>query len=161
MSYPATQNINQFQQQPVLGQTSLALQPNVVTGIFNPSAAKPALTVGQVVKLVSVEGSNIIVDIAGAGDQPFGVVLYNAKKNSHGKGEAVEIGLFGTAVYLKASAAVEAGKALDFDNDTVTVKEAVASGRNLGFALSKCATANNLVLVYITAPVGSYPVPAA
>lgn len=159
--YFPTQNPNQFSQVPLLGQTSMALQPNVLPCIFNPNSAAPELQVGHVVKLVSVSANQIVVDLAAAGDIPFGVVGYNLKRNTYLPGDAVGIASGLSVMYLQASAALEAGDPITFNNTNITVSKAGAGVSPLGYVLIKCETANSLALVMITAPLGSlYAVPA-
>lgn len=152
-------NQNQFAQTPVIGQ--VALQPNVDTETCQINIASAALAgtivAGTAVKLIDSAGPEIVVDVCSAvTDGPvFGVIAFNAQKNSWSPGDRVEVACDLNVVYLKSSAAITRGARVAVTNATVatddpTVAADVTAGHyTLGVAETQVTGSGKLVKIKV------------
>ncbi len=151
-------NQNQLFQTPMLGMVTLDQQPNTVSAQINPSTAATVIAAGCSVKLVSVAGPQVIVDLCtSASDGPvFGVINYNMRKNTYVGGDMVEVSGRGNVVMLKTSAAVNRGNAVATTNPTVSTNDATVASDAVtgdyitGLALGTASGANILIKVQIS-----------
>lgn len=151
------QNQNQTFQTPMLGMVTMDPQPDTVPAqIYGSSTA--IIVAGVAVKLVTTQaGPNIIVDATtSASDGPiFGVIPYNARKNSYAAFDSVEVVGRGGILMLKTSAAVQRGRAVSCTNPLVATNDpTVASDFTvnnyiLGTSLGYAAAANALIKVQV------------
>ena len=113
------------------------------------------LVPGTVVKLVDVSGDKPAVAIAAASDTPFGVVQYEAKKNSYtyaaGADNSITIASFASVIKLEASAAIAAGAKVEYvptGAKVVTNSTGVAFGK----ALDKATASGDIIKVMVLVP---------
>lgn len=144
-----TQNLNQFAQTPLLGEVDFTVNPNIKSVKIDPSSVATVLQVGQWFKLVNVAGPEIIVDVAAATDVPYGVAIYNPRKNLFAAGDTIELGCAGTVVYLEASAAIARGANVQNDPTGPTVATLAASNAKVGISLDKPAANHDLTRVEV------------
>lgn len=144
----AVLNQNQFTQGPVLGAPDLAFNFNTKSVLINPSSVAAKLQVGQALKLIAGNTPQILTDQAASADVPFGVIIFNNKKNLYTAGQTVEVACKGNVVYLQSAAAITRGAAVENVPADVTV-QTKASGARLGYALDQATGAGQLIRVEI------------
>lgn len=151
-------NQNQLFQTPMLGQVTLDQQPNTISCQINPSTAATVITAACAVKLVSVSGPQVIVDLCtSAADGPvFGVINYNMRKNSYVGGDMVEVSGRGNVVMLKSAGAINRGDRVATTNPTVATNDptvatdTTAADYITGVALGTASGAAQLIKIQIS-----------
>lgn len=144
------QNLNQTFQTPLLGQPDLSYNFNTKSVVINPDSVATKLMVGQAVKLIAGASPVILVDQAASAEQPFGVILYQLKKNTYAAGNRIEIACKGNVIYLEAAAAITRGAIVEnVPGGTAPVVQTKASGARLGIALDQAAAAGDLIRIEI------------
>lgn len=144
------QNQNQFVQSPVLGQVDFTVNPNIKSAKINPASVATVLQSGQWFKIVDVAGNEVIVDVAAITDVPYGVAIYNPRKNLYSPGDTIELGCAGTVVYLEASAAIARGAQVQNDPTGPTVATlAGAVNAAVGLCLDKPGAASTLARIEV------------
>lgn len=144
----AVLNQNQFAQTSVLGSPDLAFNFNTKSVQINPESVSTKLQVGQAVKLIAGNVPTILTDMADSTDIPFGVIVYNLKKNTYAAGDVVEVACRGNVIYLESAAAISRGATVENVPTGPTV-QTKASGAGLGVALDQATGAGQLIRVEI------------
>lgn len=108
-----SQNLNQFQQAPILGDTATKVNLNTLSVQIDPNSTKTLLA-GDAVYMTTTDGSTILVDKCAATQAPFGFILYSIKVDQFTAGDAVEIGLFGQIMYAEADGTIVRGNLLEY-----------------------------------------------
>ena len=149
-----TQNMNQFEQSPIKGNIAAIVNPNTISVVIDPASALNSvapLYAGDMVALSNAVGSAIMVDKAIANSTMFGVVIYTPKKDKFVAGDALEVAMAGSVVYMEAENAVARGESLQYVPGTSVVKPWVnAVETAIGIALDKsAASAGNLIRVLV------------
>ena len=149
-----TQNQNQFSQTPALGMLDRVKNPSVVPVRINP-ASEAILTAGSAVKLIAGATPEILVDaVTGPTDGPvFGFIIFSTKKASYSAGENCEVAFDGSAIKLKAAAAIARGAEVacvagTADEDPL-VKTAVTADYVAGTALGQAGAAGEVITVLV------------
>lgn len=138
MSTVTVQNQNAFAQSPVIGQLDLTVNPNLKPVMIDPaSVAGAELRVGAWFKIVDKAGPQIMVDIAGATDVPYGVLPYDSRTGVYNPGDQITLACRGSVVYLETSAAIGRGGAVQQDPTGPTVAPLAASNAKCGQCLDK------------------------
>ena len=155
----STQNMNQFNQTPVVGELDLQTNPNpsVFTCLFKDKSETAATTLvpGEGAKLIDLDTSDIIgvnpiVDErALVGDPIFGIKVFTTKKNAAVDGEIVQIAGEGAVMFMNSEAAILRGAEVQLTLGTPGNVETYASGSKLGIALDKVSAADKIVRVLI------------
>lgn len=100
-------------------------------------------------------GMPIVTPITDATDVVYCVIARNLRHDSFGKNAHVKGWVAGEVVWLKASAAIDAGKCVQAGVDG-RVATQVANNPVLGIAESSAAAENDLVAVRLTSPYNVY-----
>ena len=154
------QNMNQFNQTPVVGELDLQTNPNpaTFTCLFKDKSETAATTMvpGEGAMLVDLDASDIvginpIVDERGAVTDPiFGVKIFNTKKNESVDGEIVQIAGKGAVMFLNSGGAILRGADVSLVLATPgNVITNVVTGELLGKALDKATGADEVIRVLI------------
>jgi hypothetical protein len=118
--------------------------------VNNSSALTDKIESGDVViPLTSGVSSLPIVDEMTVNTvAPFGIVVYNNKKNTYEAGEVLEIARDGSVVWVEAGEAIARNAAVEF---TVLTKRVatVASGKRVGYALDVASAAGDLIRIVV------------
>lgn len=107
------QNLNQFQQAPILGDTATKVNLNTLSVQIDPNSVNTLLP-GDAVYMTTTDGATILVDKCTATIAPFGFVLYSLKTDQFVASDAVEIGLFGQIMYAEADGTINRGDLLEY-----------------------------------------------
>lgn len=143
-----TQFINQFEQTPVKGLLSEAINDNMFDVRIDP-ASVATLNGGAPVKIVDVAGENIIVDLATlAADDIFGFIPVTAKTNEYTAGDLTRAAINLSVMYMEAGAAIARGADLEILPAGVKVVTN-AGGTSIGRALDKATADGDLIRVLI------------
>lgn len=146
----AVLNQNQFAQTPTVGSPDLAFNFNTKSVLLNPDSVATKLMVGQAVKLIAGAVPVILVDQAGAAEQPYGVIIFSLKKNVYAAGNTVEVACKGNVIYLEAAAAIARGAAVEnVPGGASPVVQTKAAGARLGFCLDQATAAGQIVRIEI------------
>lgn len=153
------QEVNQFKQSAVLGQSDLAISPNTISGQVD-AAETAELVSGDWVKLAPTStGAPKVLKCTADTDEAYGVLLYNAKDANRVAGQAIEIGSKGNAVYLRATGAIAAGAQVAIDTAQTGGVTATLTGKTIvGHAIEAAAADGDLIRVILSTP--SYAVGA-
>ena len=149
-----THNQNQFSQTPIIGMLDRVKNPSVVPVRINP-ASEAVITAGSAVKLVSGATPEILVDaVTGPTDGPvFGFIIFNTKKASYSAGDNCEVAFDGSAIKLKAAAAIARGAEVacvaGTSSEDPLVQTAVTTNYVAGTALGQAAAAGELITVLV------------
>jgi hypothetical protein len=142
-------NQNQFAQTSALGAVDLAFSFNTKSAVINPnSVSTNPIQAGTVVKLIPGAVPGLIVDVAAAGDKPYGVIVLSLKKNTYVAGDAVEIACKGDVIHLETSAAVNRNDLVQNDPTGPTIATKT-TGATLGRALGQVSGTGMLIRVEI------------
>lgn len=151
----ADQNQNQFAQSMLLGQTDPMGNNNVISCVVGPDEAL-TLRPGQAVKLVdSLGGAPKVTACVANTDECFGFIVRNQKNRGWIAGDAVEVALAGTYIYLQATSAIARGAQVCLDVTSIGGVQAInaSGGENIvGWALDKAAATDYLIRVFLKSP---------
>jgi hypothetical protein len=163
----ATQNQNQFKQNPVIGQVAYQANVDTQTAVINPSTAAAAgsIVAGCAVKLIAGASPEILVDVTtGPSDGPvFGVIGYNPRKNTYGANDHVEILTNQDVVFLYSSAAINRGARVSVTNPSTSAAsptvatDTTAGDYTLGYAEGQSSAANQFIKIKIAPAVNLVP----
>ncbi len=146
------QNQNQFAQTALLGQVTMTPSPAIIPVKIYIGSVATKLQAGQAVKLVDQAGPEIQVDeVDNDSTLPFGVIVYNPRKNTYSAGDTVEIALEGSVIYLETSAAIARGAKVQIDPTGPTVSTLVDYPNNcqLGICLDKPTGSGQLARILV------------
>lgn len=133
------QNMNQFAQTPLKGSAALNTVANTVSVQVDP-ASVATIVAGDAVKLVDKVSTTIIVNKCANTDAVFGYVLYTPKKAQFVAGDAMEVAIAGSILYLEASGSIARGANIEFVASTSTVVTAAGTNPVSGVALDKVSS---------------------
>jgi hypothetical protein len=155
------QNLNQFAQLPILGDTATKVNLNTLSVQIDPNSINTLLP-GDAVYMTATAGTTILVDKCSATVAPFGYVLYNLKTDTFIAGDAVEIGVAGQIMYALAAGTITRGNNLEYDPSAslITGPQMLASGGVnpiSALALDNATTGNLFRMIVLGV---SYPVTA-
>lgn len=147
-----TQQLNQFAQLPILGDTATKVNLNTISVQIDPNSVNTLLP-GDAVYMTATTGTTILVDKCSATVAPFGYVMYNVKGDNFVAGDNVEIGLAGQILFLLAGGTIIRGNNIEYDPSAslTTGPQVLASGGVnpiSGLALDN-ATSGNILRVMI------------
>jgi len=149
------QNPNQFQQAPFLGMIAMLLESANVAAQVDVSQSGSLLS-GQFVKCVdSAGGVPKVVACTADADDALGPIIYNMKNASYVAGDALQVAIKGSFIWLTATAAIARMGKVCLDYATVGgVKPSSGAGgeRIVGRAWDKATVAGQLIRVYIQTP---------
>ena len=139
-----------------VGTTTLARNFNTFPAFIDASQSGK-IYAGDPMTIVSTSTNVLKVKKAAVGDVVFGFLRMNSvnQENGYEKGDAVEIAGQGAVMYMKASAAINAGASVNSITAAsgVNTVETAGSGKSvIGIALEKVAS-GDAVKVLIGAPV--------
>lgn len=153
------QNMNQFNQTPVVGDLDLQTNPNpaTFTCLFKDKSetADTTMVPGEGAKLIDLDtadiaGINPIVDERALVSDPiFGVKIFNTKKNASVDGELVQIAGEGAVVFMNSGAAILRGAKVELVLATPGNVVTYSSGSEFGTALDKVSAGDQIVRVLI------------
>lgn len=123
------QQLNQFQQAPILGDTATKVNLNTLSVQIDPNSTNTLLP-GDAVYMTQTTGTTILVDKCSATIAPFGYVLYNVKYDQFTAGYNVEIGLVGQIIWVEAGGTIYRGNNVEYDPSAslTTGPQVLASG---------------------------------
>ena len=107
------QQLNQFQQAPILGDSATKVNLNTLSVQIDPNSVNTLLP-GDAVYMTQTDGNTILVDKCTATIAPFGFVFYSLKTDQFVAGDNVEIGLFGAIMYGEADGTIQRGGLLEY-----------------------------------------------
>ena len=153
------QNMNQFNQTPVIGDLDLQTNPNpaTFTCLFKDKSetADTTMVPGEGAKLIDLDASDIsgvnpIVDERALVSDPiFGVKIFNTKKNESVDGEIVQIAGEGAVVFMNSGAAILRGAKVELVLATPGNVVTYSSGSEFGVCLDKATAADQTIRVLI------------
>lgn len=144
------QALNQFQQTAERGQVAYLNCDSFKMSAVVDSSEAGTLAAGDAVKIVTTsKGIPHIVKVGSGDTSCFGFVAFNAVKNAGiVAGDRVEVVFTGAFMYMVASAAINAGAALDYAYSTGKVATA-NSGLGCGIAMEAASGDGDLIAVYV------------
>jgi len=146
------QNPNQFSQNAEVGDIDLQGGASNVMSVL-AAAGTATLPAGTAVKMADVAGKMPQVTKTTAdADEVLGFVVHNFKKGSYEAGEALEIAIKGTIMYMTAGAAIARGAEVEYDVSEEKVITEAGTNPKVGWALDKAAADGDLIRVYIETP---------
>jgi hypothetical protein len=107
------QNLNQFQQAPILGDSATKVNLNTLSVQVDPNSTNTILA-GDAVYMTTTSGTTILVDKCTATVQPLGYVFYSLKYDQFVAGDNMEIGLVGSILYAQADGTITRGNNLEY-----------------------------------------------
>lgn len=139
-------NINQFAQSTIRGQ----LDPNIpagpsISGVVSANQAT-ALKAGDAVKMDQLVGNVLSFVAAAASDVAIGHVVFDEKKASPVAGDAIQVALFGSVMWMTAGGTILVQANVESKSDGTVQTQSAAKMR--GIALDPATTAN-LLRVFI------------
>lgn len=136
-----TQNLNAFQQTPMVGEQDQTVNNNIKVVRIDPAyvVSTSPLQAGQWFKLYDVAGQVPIVRPAAVTEKAYGVAIHNMKRDSFLPGDYIELACQGSVVYLETSAAVARGASVQNDptGPTVSTLTALPTNASVGTMLDK------------------------
>ena len=133
-------------------------QPQLHNVIFTSSTATDVTSAGQVVAL-DTSSTNVdcpVVKACAADGVPFGVVVYDARKEHAKVGEKIAIAQSGDVIFMVAGAAVAVGGKLQFNASTRKVDDSTTSGDVfIGTALTPASADGDLIQVQLNFDLGA------
>ena len=96
------QQLNQFNQAPILGDSATKVNLNTLSVQVDPNSVATLLP-GDAVYMTATTGTTILVDKCTATIAPFGYVYYSLKYDNFVAGDNVEIGLVGAILYAQGT----------------------------------------------------------
>ena len=144
-------NQNQFAQTPVIGEQDLTVNQNIVEArIWASSVSAAPLVAGQAFALVDQPGSLPIVDVAAITAKAWGVAIHNMKGDTFVKGQAIELALVGSTIYLETAGAIARGARVQLTPTGPTITTAtLGTNASIGYAVDKATATGQLIRVYI------------
>lgn len=142
------QNLNQFQQGPIKGDVSAVPNPTTLPVQISKDSSETFYP-GTAVKLIAGQANTILVEKAAATEAIFGFVIFSPKKNSWTAGQAAEVALPGSVMYMESSAAFNRGQLLEQVATGDKVKAWAGSNTVCGLALDTAGGVDQLVRVLV------------
>jgi hypothetical protein len=138
-------NINQFAQTTIRGQLDQNIPPGpVIAGVVSVNQAT-ALKAGDAVKLDTSTGNVPSFVAAAASDVAIGHLVFDEKKASPVAGDAIQVALFGSIMWMTARGTVAVQASLE--NYTDGTVQTLASAKMRGIALDPATTGNLLRVI--------------
>lgn len=125
-------------------------KPHVHNAKFYSGTSTDTVTAGSFVKLYgsSTSTTNPVVVAAAVTDVPYGMVVYDAVKNTHGVGDFVALAETGDSVFMVAGGAISVGAKLQFNATTRKVDDSTtATYAYIGVAETAAAADGDLIQV--------------
>jgi len=145
-----SQQMNQFSQRPIKGDIAAIINPSTLSVQFNPNSGTAYLVPGDYVKIVNVDGDQIVVDKCAAADVSFGCVLFNTKKERFYPSDTLEVAMAGSIVWCESSAAINRGVEVEFVATGAKVRTYAGTGNpTCGQALDKVTAGSELLRVLV------------
>lgn len=119
------------------------------------NSAAADVVVGQLVKIKNVAGQQgvpVVEACTAATDKPFGIVMYQNKKETFSAGEIMTIASDYSIITCTASAAISAGSDVMFAANQQVATAATAGNYAIGMALTPAAAQGDLVRVLLKKP---------
>lgn len=132
-------------------------QPQLHNVIFTSSTSTDVTSAGQVVALdtSSTNTDCPVVKACAANGVPFGVIVYDARKEHFKVGEKIAVAQTGDIVYMVAGAAVAVGGKLQFNATTRKVDDSTTAGNVfIGTALTPASADGDLIQVELNFNLG-------
>lgn len=143
------QNLNQLAETPVKGMLAGIVNPATISAQIYDGSTN-TLVAGDLVDFVAVKGNMIIVDKAvGGSTGSLGFVVYSPKKNKYTAGDAIEVAMSNSVIYLESAGAIQRGHPVEFVATGSLVKSALWVNPCVGRALDIATAANQLVRVLV------------
>lgn len=133
-------------------------QPQLHNVIFTSSTATDVVKAGQVVALdtASTNTDCPVVKACAVDGDPFGVIVYDVRKEDVKVGEKIAIAQSGDIIFMVAGAAVAVGGKLQFNASTRKVDDSTTSGNVfIGTALTPAAADGDLIQVQLNFDLGA------
>ena len=141
--------LNQLQETPVKAGLSAITNASTLSAQIDP-ASTATIVAGDLVKFTHSDGNTIVVDKAAATDQnPLGFVLYSVKKNSYKPGDAIEVALPGSVLWLESYGVIERGYPVEYRASGSRVTRCVGSNEMVGQALDNATATGQLIRVLV------------
>lgn len=123
------QQLNQFNQAPILGDSATKVNLNTLSVQIDPNSVATILP-GDAVYMTTTVGTTILVDKCTATIAPFGYVFYSLKYDQFVAGDNVEIGLVGAILWVEADGTINRGQNVEYvpSASLVTGPRVLASG---------------------------------
>lgn len=124
---------------------------------FYSSTSTDTLPVGALVKLYgsSTSTDHPVAVVCAATDIPYGVVVYDARKQSYAVGERFAVAQSGDVVYMEAAGAIAVGAKLQFAVSGWKVDDSTTSTyAYIGKALTAASAAGDLIQVQLDFSLG-------
>lgn len=123
---------------------------------FYSGTSTDTLPVGAFVKLYASSAStdHPIATVCAVTDIPYGMVVYDARKESYAVGERFAIASTGDVVFCVAESAVDVGDKLQFTTDWTVDDTATATYAYIGTALTKATAKGDLIQVKLNFDLG-------
>lgn len=124
---------------------------------FYSGTSTDTVTAGSFVKLYSSSTSKVrpIVSACAVTDVPYGMVVYDAVKNTHDVGDLVALAQTGDSVFMVAGGAISVGAKLQFNASTRKVDDSTTSTyAYIGVAETSASAAGDLIQVKLDFTLG-------
>lgn len=124
---------------------------------FYSSTATDLLPVGALVKLYgsSTNTNHPVAVVCAATDVPFGMVVYDARKEAYAVGERFAVAQSGDVVFMEAAGAIAVGAKLQFAVSGWKVDDTTTStNAYIGKALTAASAAGDLIQVQLDFSLG-------
>lgn len=123
---------------------------------FYSATSTDKLPVGAFVKLYasSTSTDHPIASVCAVTDIPYGMVVYDARKESYAVGERFAIASTGDVVFCVAESAVDVGDKLQFTTDWTVDDTTTATYAYIGTALTKATAKGDLIQVKLNFDLG-------
>lgn len=145
-------DINQFAISQVQGALDLSINSSVMTCAVD-AAETTSLVAGQPVKLATTGGGvPKVLALTANTDKSFGFVVRNLKDASRQAGEALEVAMCGSVMYMTAGAAINPGAKIEVVYTTNKVITNAGTNPIVGVALDKAAADGDLIRVLVVNP---------
>lgn len=135
-------------------------RPQLHNVIFTSSTATDVLKAGQVVT-IDTSSTNTecpVVNACAVTSKPFGVVVYDMRKEDTKVGEKVTIAQSGDTVFMVAGGSFSVGAKLQFNASTRKVDDSTtATNYYIGTAITPASADGDLVQVEINTELGAEP----
>lgn len=124
---------------------------------FYSGTSTDTVTAGNFVKLYTSSTSTVrpVVAACAVTDVPYGMVVYDALKNTHGVGDLVALAQTGDSVFMVAAGAIAVGAKLQFNASTRKVDDSTTSTyAYIGVAETAASAAGDLIQVKLDFTLG-------